>query len=226
MWLWLSTASAAVPVEIEAGTLFPLDFGIGTRVEFPGRVRAGVRVGYLPPANVEAINGFATAVGWYGEPTAEIIQSAIGRSVLLSLDAGWRPFDTDRWTRVISFQGGYTLATLGGDLTGQDVIAAAFDIDFPDNAPQGAEFDLGATVHLLRVEALFQPELTKRFHLDVGIGGAFTVGANARADEVSAEDSGRDVTANAIEVVLEETLRRYVHTPTFRVGLGWRFGGT
>lgn len=226
MVLWLlSTAHAAVPVEIEVGTQFPLDFGVGARLDLPGRLYTGVRVGFLPSANVDAINAFATAIGAYGDPTAEVIRSTIGESLVLSVDAGWRPFVGDRWTRLVSFQAGYVVGTLGGDLATQDVLASAFDLDFPEEAGANTTYDLGATVHLVRAEVMIQPELTERLHLDLGLGAAFTVAAKASAEVTSSPEDGRfdsAATTLAIENVLEETFRRYVHTPTLRVGLGWR----
>lgn len=222
MLLGLSTALAAVSVDAEVGTQFPLDFGVGARVHLPARLYAGARVGFLPSANVGAINTFATAIGAYGDPVAEVIEAAIGESLILSIDAGWKPFVTERWTRNVSLQAGYVIATLGGEITQQEALEAAFAVDFPESSDEG--YDLGSTVHLLRFEAMVQPQLTERLHLDLGVGAAFTVAANARAEPTSGDGARQAATTVAIETALEETFVRYVHTPTVRVGLGWRFG--
>lgn len=228
MWLWMAAAMAAPPVLVEVGTTVPTDVGVGARVEWPGRVRTGLRLGVLPGPYVDAINGVAMAFDAYGEPTADVIRSSLQRSLVASLDVGWRFTDREGWRR-LSLQATYRLATLGGSATGQELLVAASGIEAPrpDGPTSGLDYDLGTTVHLLGPELLWEPPLTGGLRLAVGLGAAFTVGARTRVDPTFTPRSPaiQDAFTEGAEAWLDQTLRRYVHTPTFRIGLAYAFGG-
>jgi len=219
LWWWSGTAMAG-PVEIEAGTLFPIEIGAGVRAEWPGRVQTAVRVGGLPAAYVDVFNATAMAFDAYGDATAEIIRSTIGRSLLVSADVGWRPLQRtpgDRFT----FQVGYTLAALGGDTSGAELLTAASGVERPSDSSDEPSVDLSATVHLLRPEVVYVQPLTGRLGLIVGLGAAFTL--SARSSVAPTSDAARRradaVWTEAAAGWLGTTLQRYVHTPTARVGL-------
>lgn len=229
----LLTSALAAPVHVVVGTKAPISLGGKARVELPGRVQVGGGVGYLPGGYVDVINGTAMAFDAYTEPTADLIKAAIGSSVVLDADVGWRPFER----RGFTFGVGYSLVALGGDASTAEIITGVTGIDAPDPGEAGGPlgrrtplddyaYDITATLHLIRPELGWQFGFGERWLLDVGLGGAFTLGSRVTVtpdfDPVAPELQEAFTSETAIW--LEETIEQYVHSPTLSVGFGMKFG--
>ena len=222
--LLLVSSAVASTTLVAVHTTAPLDVGLGVRTELPRRVQVGARLGYLPSGYVSVFNGVATALDAYDQSTADLIAFAIQRSAVASVDAGWRPFDALglRWGI------GYSLAALGGDATGAEVVSAAAGIEVPSDTPQrqtAPTVQVGATVHFLRPELGWTLAIGDRGALDLGVGGLFTVGSKARVTLSRGRESGALSTfASDTEDWLETTLNRWVHSPTVSVAFGLQLG--
>jgi len=219
-------------VDAFASTYVPVSVGVAGRVELPYRIRATVGVGIMPGPYLDTVNALAVGVGWYGEPTANLIDAALKNSLIVHPRVGWRPVPTHGF----HFGAGYQVAALGGSLSGAEAIAAATGTEVPDTEGDAAiEVDAAATDHMLTIEAGYEFVIQERLVIDLTLGGAFSVGSSARLarSEAVAEprpgpagaDRGDplDPLLRAGEAYLADTLTRYVHTPTLGVMVGYRF---
>jgi hypothetical protein len=232
----LLTSALAAPVHVVVGTKAPLSIGGKARIELPGRVQLGAGVGYLPGGYVDVINGTAMLFNAYEQSTADLIKAAIQSSAVIDADVAWRP----KASSGFNFGLGYSLVALGGDATTAELITGVTGIEAPDssgdaNGPLGdrggsvddQSYDITATVHLVRPEVGWQIGLGERWMVDVGFGGAFTVGSRVTvaAQNESAVPALQDAFETGTADWLEDTLEQYVHSPTISVGFGAKFGG-
>lgn len=232
----LLTSALAAPVHVIVGTKAPLSIGGKARVELPSRVQLGAGLGYLPGGYVDVINGTAMLFNAYEQPTADLIKAAIQSSAVVDADIGWRPKDRSGF----NFGMGYSLVALGGDATTAELIRGVTGIEAPDSSEEATgplagriesedtqSYDITATVHLLRPEVGWQIGLGERWMLDVGVGGAFTVGSGVTvtAENESPVPAMQEAFEDGTAAWLEDTIERYVHAPTISIGFGADFGG-
>lgn len=225
MLFWLMVASAgAAETTVLAQTTAPLEVGVRARTEGPGRMQLSAGLGYLPNGYIDLFNGVATELGAYDQTTADLIGFAIQRSALASLDVGWRPAASLGLRCGL----GYSLAALGGDGTGAELLATAAGVGLPESAGarRGAlAVDLSATVHFLRPEVGWTLPVGARSVLEAGVGGAFTVASHARVTPLRGGSSGPlGAFVSETEDWLETTLNRWVHTPAVSLGIGVKLG--
>jgi hypothetical protein len=170
----------------------------------------------------------------YTEPTADLIKAAIQSSMVLDADVGWRPFAK----RGFTFGVGWSLVALGGDASTAEIITGVTGIEASDASDgggplgrrsplEGYEYDITATVHLIRPELGWQFGFGERWLLDVDLGGAFTVGSKVQVtpDFEPIAPELQEVFTSETAIWLEDTIEQYVHSPTLSVGFGMRFGG-
>ena len=221
-------------LDVLAGTRFPLSIGVQAQAEGPGRLQAGLGLGLLPGFYVDTINEVAMALDAYDQPTADVIRSTIQSSLLCDVDLGWRPFRRAGFL----FGVGYSLATLGGSATAQDILAAASGLEPPDASisigPVGfgtddaiLEYDASATLHMLRVDLAWRWPLGQRYVLKIGLGGAFTLAARSHIEPAydPLVPSLLDAFTSESEAWLDDTLEAYVHSPTLTLQFGSRLVG-
>ncbi|MCB9781298.1 MAG: hypothetical protein H6742_22210 [Alphaproteobacteria bacterium] len=222
--LLVGAAAAAPPVDLSIGTRVPIDVAAQVRTELGPRIQPGLRVGFLPGPYVGLMNEAAMAFGAYEQPTADVIRSAIESSLVLGVDVGWRPFERHGFT----FGAGYSLVTLGGSAAAQDIVVAATGQEAPEdnNAGSNLLYDLHATLHAIRPELGWQIPVGDRIIVETGLGGFFTLESRA---VVTPQFDGNPLTQRAFtsasEIWLEQTLEKYVHSPTVTVGVSYRLGG-
>jgi len=204
----------------EVGSDVPLDLGVAVRAESPERLRGGLTLGYLPGGYVALINDTVGSLGGYDASTAEVIEKALERSLVVRLHGGWRP-----WAgRGFYFGGGASLIALGGAATGQEILSAASGQ--PVEAPRAAstDYDLSTHVLLADVEVGWDFELAPHWTLRAALGGSFTLDAGS---EITLRDGSPNrlqaAFSDAAEVWLEETLETYVHTPLVTLAGGYRW---
>jgi hypothetical protein len=223
-----SSGARAVPpgyhLRLEAGTDFPAAVGARLSAELPYRLRVGTSLGVLPGPYVDTINAIVVGLDAYPQTTADLIRAALENSLIWRLQAGWRPFDA----RGLYIDLGYSLVTLGGGATGDQIIAAATG-NSPPSSSRGREYDIRSTLHMLIVEIGWEWSLWRdRLSLRAAIGGAFTVGASTAIDPVFATSGPAEARLVQAftgfgEGYLDDTYTSYVHTPVISVAAGYRF---
>lgn len=203
-------------LDLALGTELPLQVGVRAQAELPQRVRASLGAGILPSPYLDLVNEVCVGFGWYTEPTALLIEAALNNALVLQLQGGWRPWEDRGWT----IDGGYALALLGGGLARADTARTATSGTSSDDS---GEIRLGATAHMVTLTAGHQWLFGERWLLRTTVGGAFTAGASVTAQVQGGSGAGSRALESATEVLLEDTLTGYVHTPTLGVHLGYRF---
>ncbi|MBI5544253.1 MAG: hypothetical protein HY901_10215 [Deltaproteobacteria bacterium] len=208
-----------------AGTEFPVDAGARLTVDGPWRLQLSTSLGVMPDAYLQALNDSMVAFEVYPQTTAALIQSALTNSLIWRTQLGWRPFSS--WG--FYFQAGYTLATLGGALTGTQALAAATGREPPET--EGAnrtmiEVEARSTIHMLGGELGYRWLLLDRVAIQFALGGFGTVGASTKLTAPSAPPRA----AKALEPYLaegaqylDETYRSYVHAGYVSLQVGYRF---
>jgi hypothetical protein len=198
--------------------------GLKGTVEGPLRLRYSISGGVMPGPYLDLINTVCTGFGWYDDATADLISAALQNSIVIRNHVGWRPFPK----RGFQFELGYGLITLGGGLSGSEVIAAATGEDMPDDLDETFSFSVAATLHMADVTVGWEWLLWKRIVLRADLGGAFTLGSNTVVEQ-DFEELNRfvqpavDDFEDWAETYLDDTFTSYVHTPTIGVAVGYRF---
>jgi hypothetical protein len=213
-------------LEAEALTDVAIQVGGQVNVELPHRVRVSTSLGVLPEPYVKAINGFVTAVGGYSEDTGALIEQVLKNSLVWKLQVGWRPWQE----RGFYFDLGYGLVTLGGGLTGQEVITLATGRDVPQGAQDARlSYHVASTLHLITGEVGWRWLVwEERLLLRTSLGFIATVAASTEASPESTPRTpqGREASAQLSQYVsdyLDDIYTSYVFSPTVSVGIGWRF---
>jgi hypothetical protein len=140
--------AAAHPVlfDLGAGTYFPTSIGAEATLELPYRILVQSDLGWMPSAYSSAIVGFMGDVGALSATEQNLLNLAIQNSLVFRLAAGWRPFPRLGLEVTI----GYTLVSIGGGVSGTDVIQAYLESKgSADQVPADAsrQVPLNATLH-------------------------------------------------------------------------------
>lgn len=209
-----------VRVTVDAGTDFPVDVGGRVTIELPARVRLSTTAGVMPGIYVEALNAFLVGVGAYTESTADLVAATLTSSFILRNHVGWRPLPKYGFY----VEAGYGIVTLGGDLTGAEVIAAATGRE-PSSGDETRSFDASSTLHMVDVELGWELTFVEHLAARFAVGGAFTVGASTSIEptfEPQAPRATRLFTDQA-EAYLTDVFESYAFTPVITVALGGTF---
>lgn len=216
----------ALALSVDAGleTVVPIHIGVRASIELPQRIRLSSAIGVLPGPYLDTINAVSTGLGFYDDTTASLIDSALSRSLILREHLGWRPFPDSGF----NFETGYSLAALGGGLSGVDAVEAVAGITVKDKGQHS--FDVQSTLHLVDVSIGWEWVFKPSWVLRADLGAAFTVGSSTEVSrdwEVArrGRETAVDAVQDAAEVELNSIYRKYVHTPTIGLALAWRFGG-
>lgn len=225
MWLcWLvglALGADGLHVDAVATTTVPLLVGVGGRLETPQRLRVELDLGVFPSAYLDAVNSVAVGAGWYGEPTAVLLDVAISGALVAHPRVGWRPLEDYGF----AFHGGYLLAGAGGgDLSGAEA-AAVLDERDSDQRDAGldatAQYPARAVIHILTVDVGWELVAWERLALGARLGGAFTVASSSTVDVSGPPIAG--AVGEVLASLLDDTIQQYVHTPTLGIDVGYRF---
>ena len=199
----------------------PLQLGARAVVIAPHRLRLSMSLGVMPSAYVNLINDLARAFDWYDPFTAAIIESALGNSLIMRWHAGWQPWEE----RGFYFELGYTLATLGGGTTTEQILADATGLEPDDRSRSHSRaYQIDSTLHLIDVELGWEWVFDDTWTLRTALGYAGTV---ASSTTVEAQFPARFTAAvHAIEsgtaAYLDDVYTSYVHTAVLTLGIGFR----
>ncbi len=109
-----------VRVDVGAGTYVPLSIAAEASVELPYRILIRGSLGWMPAAYSDTVINVLGDFSVLDTFEQTLIQAALQNALVARLGAGWRPFPK----LGLEFLVGYTLITLGGSLTGADVVDA------------------------------------------------------------------------------------------------------
>ena len=190
----------------------------------PYGIRASTSVGYLPGLYVDLINAIVVAAGGYNDETADVISNAISNSLVWRLHVGWRPFRNYGFY----FEVGYTLVTMGGDVSGEDLIVVATGASPPENpSASSRDYDVGSTLHMIDVEVGWELVFWEHFIVRVAIGVAATVGAQTDIEPLFTPHPLATAGVNALceygSNYLNDIYTSYVFPPVVSVSAGYRF---
>ena len=222
-----SAASAEPAWHLDAGlvTEMPLSAGTYLQAELPSRLRFRLGIGWMPTTYLGWVNDISVNAGWYNETTAALIEASLSNALVIHPSIGWRPLDGSG----LYVGAGYQIAALGGSLTGLEVVELALgESSWRQDADAALEVQASAADHMLTINMGWDIVFNDVWVVDVGLGGAFTVGARARLEEKFRTE--RPAVSGAIDPLLErgetylvDTLKSYVHTPLVRIGVAYRF---
>lgn len=213
-------------LDVQVQTDFPVAVGARIGAEFPHRLQLSTGIGTLPGPYVDVINGVVVAAGGYDDATAGVIRSALASSLVWRTHVGWRPLKKRGWY----FEGGYGLVTLGGGVTGQEVLVLLTGAEVP-SAGSGMtllDYDVRSTLHMVDVETGWRWLVWEdRIVLRAALGFAGTVGAKTTMEPKDAsrltDTAALQALAREGEAYLDDLYTRYVFTPVVSVGVGYRF---
>lgn len=218
MWTVMLAAALAGETHLDllGGTTLPVDVGGRLQLETPGRFRVGVDVGTIPGAYVDLVNEIVVAFEGYDPVTAELIASALERSVTVGVDVGWRPWPKEG----AQFWAGYLGLFAQGGLTGTEALEAVTGV--PSDRVGAVEVPLRATVHMVQTGLSWEQVWLDHLVLRVDLGGAFTVAAKT---EIEPERAGAllSTAVEGYEDYLDGSIEGWFHTPLVGVSLGARF---
>ncbi len=212
-----------VHVSIDAYTSFPTVVGARSTLEVPGRLRLSISAGILPDPYLQTIDDTAVANNWYDRDTADLIETMLHNSLLVSAHLGWRPVRKAGFV----FEVGYGFVGLGGGLTGTQVLSAVTGYDLSWMPDPGLDYEAHATLHRLEGSVGWEFVIRKHVHLQVDVGYSRTIAATTAVDpQFEVYWPFQTYEANLekkAESVLHDDLVGFVHTPILAVGAGWRF---
>ncbi len=207
---------------VELGTDFPVQVGPLVRVEMPNRIRFSTGLGVMPSVYLDSINAVAVSAGWYDALTADLLTLAMENSLVWTTRVGWRPMEE----RGLYVQGGYNLVTLGGGLSGVELVSAVTGQSLPSDAGVGRTMNVESTAHMLNLEVGWEWTVFQNGLVRSGLGGAFTVGSNT---EISPNWTPRPRIQPAVETLtsggetyLTSVIQDYVHTVVITISAGWQ----
>lgn len=224
-WVREQRSTGAWHLNLEAVTDVPIDVGARLTLEMPYRLRISTSLGVMPGPYVDVINAIATSAGAYDESTATVIRGALERSLVSRTHLGWRPLRRYGWY----FEAGYGLVTLGGTVTGRDVLIVTTGLSLPEGGRGDAlEYDVTSTLHMIDIETGWRFLVwDDRIVLRLALGFAGTVSARTRATPLetlpSRASAGAEVLAREAEAYLDDIYTSYVFTPVVTAGVGYRF---
>ncbi len=202
-------------VSVLVRTDLPLFTGVSGEWESAKRARLAGGLGLFPGSYLDLINGVSVSSGWYDQFTADLIDLALKRSLMVHVDAGMRPWPDGHFPVDVGLQ----VAWLGGGATSAELVEA---MGGPETTA-GARYRVRATDTMLTLGVGWELTPFERGLVRIGLGGATTLGAKAKIWREDAPPSllGGRVYEGA-EWVLEDTLKTWVHTPTIDLAVGWR----
>lgn len=210
-----------IPWEVYVGTRAPALIGAGVVYPLPARVRLVTEIGILPGGYVDLINATAEAFSWYGPATSELVSVATANSLLIHVDAGYQFFPDKGFYAGI----GYSIATLGGGTTTEELLESILDEEVPSN-PSGVEreFAIDSTLHNFELVLGWRFDLPSDFTIRTELGLLWTLGSRVGVElEGGRGDVAAEVLERAAEVYLEDIYTTYVISPTVGIWFGKRF---
>jgi hypothetical protein len=211
-------------LDLQVQTELTTSVGGGLRVEVPGHVQFRLALGVLPPAYVQAINELVIALDGWNAATGEVVEAAVRNSFVVQPGLGWRPFHRLGF----DVHGGYIGVSLGGDVSGAELLASISGAPVPMDAgrtlPVSSQlhgFQLGVGYRLLFLDRRLSVSLWLDY---LQIAGSRTTIAERPARPAGA--AAYDRLERALDAYLDELYTTYVKIPVVGVAVGWHVDWT
>lgn len=174
----------------------------------------------MPGPYVDTINALLVETDAYDQITADVVSSSLESSIIWRFHAGWRPVPGYGFY----FEAGYGLATLGGGLSGQELVAEMLGTQPPSGTTGGAAYSISSTLHMVDLEVGWRWFLWRGLTLRAAVGCALTVGADTTVTPEFTPRSAALVEAFTAygAAYLDDIYTSYVFTPTVSIAVGWR----
>lgn len=213
-------APPRVVADVAAGTAFPLDVGVSTRVEVPGRVLLGLELGVMPRPYAYTIDDVLRVFGAYDSTVSTLIREGLDDSFVLRPSVGWRPFPA----LGLELLGGYTLLALGGGLSGSQVIETVTGRAFPGGT--GSQIPLHSTLHNVHAEAAWRFAVGEHWAIRASLGVVHCVASSSGIDVHARTRAGQAVVDQIdgdLDRYLNDVYTTYVYAPLLGASVGYRF---
>jgi hypothetical protein len=141
-----ASAPAPILVDLGVGTYFPVSLGAEATLELPARILVQADLGFMPSPYSNTVVDLMGDFGVLSSFESNLLKLAVQNSLVARLAAGWRPFSKLGFEALV----GYTLVTIGGGVSGSDVVQAYLESrGSADRVPAGTgqEVPLDATLH-------------------------------------------------------------------------------
>jgi hypothetical protein len=224
-----------VHLGVEAMTDFPALVGGQLTLEIPHGLRVTAAAGALIRPYVTVINDAVVSLGGYDQRTADIVSDTLGNSFVWNVHVAWRPFGRAGFY----LAGGYRQATLGGAVDPVEVVELATGQTPPDavRAILESSYRVTSTLHMVDVEIGWELVFVRHLTLRFALGAALTVAAHTEMQQVNVDvpaqyepyvsqgtvDAAISEARQTAADYLDSVYEKYVFTPTFSIGLGYRF---
>jgi hypothetical protein len=206
---------------LELVTDVPLHAGGRLDMDLPSGLKLHTTLGGMPEDYIGVINSAVISLGGYDTKTAEVVAAALKDSLVWRVHVGWRPSVNDAFY----LSAGYTLITLGGGVSGEDLLSLATDEE-PDSVSTAHVYAVDSTLHLLDVEVGWSWLFLKTYTLRVSAGFSGTINASTKVSPQFAPigDTGENAKTftDAVETFLDATYEGNVFTPTLSLAVGIR----
>jgi len=206
-----------------------LSVGGRMTLEFPLGIQFTGQLGYMPKAYVKTINFTLVELGAYDENTGEIIVQSLSNSLQASFLFGWSPFSPGGL--YIDF--GYSLMTLGGDVSGKSILQQVFK---KNNALLALMKDetvpISSTLHNFQFDVGYKFLLAETLLIGLSVGFFKTIASTTSADIVlptingmtEEQRAGKETALKSeINNYMDEVYKTYVISPTVSAWIGLRF---
>jgi hypothetical protein len=219
-------AAKPVIVDVAGGTYFPLSITAEGNVELPYRILARADVGWMPSPYSNTIVDVIGDLGAINSFEENLLKLSIQNSFVARLAAGWRPFPKLGFEALV----GYTLVTVGGGVSGTDVIAAYLQSKgSTDAVPPNARHDVPISTTLHNFDAtlgwrflFFDDHLVVRATLGYMQCFASSTGVQLSSPRPAEQAAAAKINAD-IQGFLNPYYTTYVKIPVVGVTAGYRF---
>lgn len=202
----------------------PLMFGGQATLEVPYRILFQAELGVLPGFCLDAVDSILTGTGAYDASTSALVRSTLRDSFVMRLSTGFRPF-ADWGFEIL---GGYTLASLGGDVSARSAVEAISGTAIPAEIPD-ASIVIHSTVHAIHFGVGWRWVVADHFVVRATVQYLQALGSASHIDVPAELASNPTVSANVatvnatIDSRLDEIYTSYVKLPIAGLSLGYRF---
>jgi len=210
-------------LDLTLGTDFPLDYGVRLTLEGPFRITVNGTLGYMPERYIQTINRILIAADVYSAEDGDLVVQVLKDSLVARVHLGWRP--VSRWG--LYGEAGYTVLTLGGDVSSEVLIQAATGMAPPLAGTVEHNYMVEATTHLWDLEVGWLWRLLRKDRLTLRAALGFTRAFQADSTVTPLYDPflPEEVAAftTDTEAYINTTLESYVISPLITIQAGFRF---
>lgn len=193
-------------------------------LEVPYRFLFQGEVGVLPGFSIDAVDSALVGSGAYDATTSELVRNTLRDSLVVRLSAGWRPFPDHG----LELLGGYTLVSLGGDVSARQAVESIAGVSVPAEIPD-ANIVIHSTVHSVHFGLGWRWVVADHFLVRMSLGYMQALSSSSHLEIPSELAGNPTVSAGAavanglIDAKLNDIYTTYVKLPVAGLSMGYRF---